>query len=549
LLGRYARGESEEAFAELVHRHVALVYSAAMRQVRSPQLAEEVAQSVFMDLARSAAELKPNTILAAWLYQVTRRTAIDSVRRESRRQVRERLAQDMTAMETATADWPQIESLLDDAMNILEENERAAILLRYFENKSLREVGQTLGTSEDAAQKRVSRAVDRLRAYFAQHGVGVGAGALALMLSASAVSAAPTGLAATISAAVVVAGAVTKTAGTGFIAKTITMTALQKTGIAAGLFLATGVGIYEAARAVRLQHELAASQQQQAPLSEELRAANQARDEATNLLAGLRAENEQLRRDRAEVPKLRGEVSRLNQAAKALASSNSAGNGDPALAEAVSWKSRVDKLKARLDQTSGARIPELQFITEQDWLDAAKGELNTDQDYRRALSSLRHAGENKFVVDLQPALKKFMDANNGQFPTDLVQLEPYFKAPVDEAVLQRYEIIPAENLPNLGMGGNHIITQKAAVDPEFDSRWGIGPNGFGTTGSSSWTGEDIALVSAVKTLAPILKAYIAEHGGNEPTDPSQIQPYVSTPAQMTALQTLIKQAKAKEKRQ
>src|SRR5438876_1415362 len=92
LLQQYNKEGSEEAFATLVHRRLDLVYSAALRQVRSPQLAEEVAQSVFTDLSRNTHKLKPKTILSAWLYQVTRRTAIDVIRRESRRQFRERIA-------------------------------------------------------------------------------------------------------------------------------------------------------------------------------------------------------------------------------------------------------------------------------------------------------------------------------------------------------------------------------------------------------------------------------------------------------------------------
>src|SRR5438552_9946369 len=105
LLAKYARHQAEDAFAEIVRRHLDLVYSAALRQVRSPQLAEEVAQSVFTDLSRSARTLKPDTILTAWLYQVTRRTAIDVVRRESRRQFRERIAVEMTDMNSNSSEW------------------------------------------------------------------------------------------------------------------------------------------------------------------------------------------------------------------------------------------------------------------------------------------------------------------------------------------------------------------------------------------------------------------------------------------------------------
>jgi RNA polymerase sigma factor (sigma-70 family) len=168
LLRQFARENSQDAFTEIVRRHVNLVYSAAFRQVRSPQLAEEVAQSVFADLARAAKKLNSKTILTAWLYSVARRTAIDVIRKESRRQLRDQIAMEMTNMNATANDWTQIEPLLDDAMAALEETDRSAILLRYFENKSLREVGEALGTSDDAAQKRVSRAVEQLREFFSK---------------------------------------------------------------------------------------------------------------------------------------------------------------------------------------------------------------------------------------------------------------------------------------------------------------------------------------------------------------------------------------------
>src|ERR1035438_7058219 len=144
LLGQFARGKSQDAFTALVNRHVNLVYSAALRQVRSPQLAEEIAQSVFADLARDAGKLKPDTILTAWLYAVTRRTAIDVVRKESRRQLREQIAVEMNNMNETANEWTHIEPLLDDAMAALDETDRSAVLLRYFENKTLREVGAAL---------------------------------------------------------------------------------------------------------------------------------------------------------------------------------------------------------------------------------------------------------------------------------------------------------------------------------------------------------------------------------------------------------------------
>ena len=227
LLARYTGQHAEDAFSEIVRRHLNLVYSAALRQVRSPQLAEEVAQSVFTDLARQAERLAPDTILSAWLYQVTRRSAIDVVRREARRQHREQVAIELAAMNATTADWTEIEPLLDEAMHSLDETDRAAVLLRYFETKSLQEVGQALATTEDAARKRVSRAVDRLREFFASRGVSVGAGGLVVAISANAVQAAPVGLTATISATAL-AGKVVATTAT---AKAIAVT--TKSGAAA----------------------------------------------------------------------------------------------------------------------------------------------------------------------------------------------------------------------------------------------------------------------------------------------------------------------------
>jgi hypothetical protein len=147
----------------------------------------------------------------------------------------------MNAMNATAADWTHIEPILDEAMHALDDTDRTAVLLRYFENKSLREVGQILGTSDDAAQKRVSRAVERLREFFGKRGMTVGASGLVVVISAHAVQAAPAGLVTTISSTTALAGTAIAATTTAIAAKTIVMTTLQKTLIAASV-IAVGVG-------------------------------------------------------------------------------------------------------------------------------------------------------------------------------------------------------------------------------------------------------------------------------------------------------------------
>jgi len=293
LLSRFAKENAQDAFAEIARRHLNLVYSAALRQVRSPQLAEEVAQSVFSDLARNAAKLKPGTVLTAWLYAVTRRSAVDTIRRESRRQLREQIAVEMNDMNATTDEWTQIAPLLDDAMAELDETDRTAVLLRFFENKTLREVGQALGATDDAAQKRVSRAVDRLREFFSKQNVTIGTGGLVVLISTNAVHSAPAGLSAAI---------LTATAGT---TTTLGITMIHKLLITS-LIATVGTGVYT----VHLQKQTALLQQQQASLAQQIQQLTHERDDAKNQLITAQQANEQLNSN-TELLKLRGEMTRL----------------------------------------------------------------------------------------------------------------------------------------------------------------------------------------------------------------------------------------------
>jgi RNA polymerase sigma factor (sigma-70 family) len=265
-----------------------------------------VAQAVFVDLSRNARQLRPDTIVTAWLYAVTRRTAIDVVRRESRRQLREQIAIEMNAMNATTGDWTQIEPLLDEAVSALDDTDRAAVLLRYFENKSLREVGAALGTSDDAAQKRVSRAIERLRDFFSKRGVTVGAGGLVVVISANAVQAAPAGLAVTISTATTLAGTTFATTATATTIKTVAMTALQKTLVAATVAVLAGTGIYEARQASQLRAEVQKLQQQPAPLREQLTQLQAANDHLSNLLVRANDSQALSKAQLSELLRLRG---------------------------------------------------------------------------------------------------------------------------------------------------------------------------------------------------------------------------------------------------
>ena len=341
LLRQFTRDHAQDAFTALVKRHVNLVYSAALRQVRAPQLAEEIAQSVFADLARDAGKLQPDTILTAWLYAVTRRTAIDVIRKESRRRLREQIAVEMTTMNATANDWTHIEPLLDDAMAALDETDRSAVLLRYFENKTLREVGEVLGTSDDAAQKRVSRAVEQLREYFSKRKVTAGAGGLAVLISAKAVQAAPVGLAATISAGVVLAGTVVHTSTVIAATKTIAMTALQKTLVTVTVAALAAAGIYETRQAAQLREQNQQLQQAQAPLAEQIQELQRERDDTTNRLAGLRDEIAETKNNNLELMKLRNEITMLRHSqtvgqtpAKTLSQTGTAGDDDSSLAAA-----------------------------------------------------------------------------------------------------------------------------------------------------------------------------------------------------------------------
>src|SRR5262249_27467654 len=189
---------SEEAFREMVHRHLGMVYSVAWRQIRKPDLAEEVAHAVFIALARKANALSDRTVLAGWLYRATRFAASKLLRDEERRVRHEKEAAveyfNGFSAEPSEAAWMELSPLVFETLDSLSRKDRDAILLRFVENRSFAEVGAALGATEAAAKMRTTRALDKLRKRLNKRGLAVLAASLATGLGAAPVNALPQNL-------------------------------------------------------------------------------------------------------------------------------------------------------------------------------------------------------------------------------------------------------------------------------------------------------------------------------------------------------------------
>ena len=423
LLREYAERGSEAAFAEIAARYTNLVYSAALRQVGSADLARDVGQSVFTDLARKAGsiskQMAESASLAGWLYRGTRFAALALRRGELRRQTRERQAMEQLTVETAP-NWEEVRPLLDEAMAELEEPDREALLLRYFKNEDLRAVGTALGVSEDAAQKRVSRAVERLRDIFAKRGVTAGTGGLAAVVSANAVQAAPAGLAATFASSAL--GATATTMG---IWKIMALTKM-KLGMAVAIAVAgvtTAVVIQQQAQArMRTQDELSRQQAEQ--------------------LAKSKTENEQLAasanntggNNLQALEKVRAEVAGLRAQTNALAK----------------LREQNTRLGARNPQAAGGTKSPLEDMEDQRTIAIAK--LNFTKQW--CLAALMYAGDNK-----------------GQAPTNFDAAAEYItRKDLDTNLsFEQFEVVFQGSLQNVkNPSQTVIIRERGAVQ---------GPNG------------------------------------------------------------------------
>lgn len=314
LLTRYARQRDEGAFAELVRRQVDLVYSAARRLVIDPHLAEDVTQAVFTALARQAAEvarrLDRGAPLSGWLHVTTRNHAAATVRTEERRRAREQEAVAMQGplVPETTANWERIAPQLDEALAELSDMDRDALLLRFFERRTAKEIGDRLGVGEEAAQKRVARALERLRGVFVARGLAVPSTTLAGVLTANAVQTAPVALVGTITAG-------TATATTGALSTLGILQLVAPTGLKLGL-----AGLVAAGMATVVAFQQRENQRLRTELTTaRLGQATPQPSPASNTVPADTSHLEELLRLRGEVATLRGAVANLRHQERELA--------------------------------------------------------------------------------------------------------------------------------------------------------------------------------------------------------------------------------------
>ena len=473
LLRQYVEGQSEEAFGELVSRHIDLVYSAALRMASSDShLAEDVTQMVFIDLARKVRSLPRGVLLAGWLYRHTCYTAAKAVRTERRRRAREQTAMEIKALDDNIEEpWERIAPHLDEGLTRLSASDREALVLRFLKRQDLRAVGAAFGISEDAAQKRVTRALDKLRGVLGGRGVELTVTTLATALAAQAVTAAPAGLAVSVAAASMTAAADTGMAFT--LLKLMAATKL-KTSIISAIVIAS----LAAPLIVQRQAQARLREQDEALRIQTIQLAQLQVDSKrlSNRVAQARSSLALSKEEFSELLKLRGEIGLLRKSAGIQVSPTPAPSGTELLSEIEKESARrVNLLKQWLEANPSQKIPELQFVSENNWIDAVyPRQLETEEEYRRAMSLVRANAEMVVMSQLITALHQYLPGHNGQFPTDLAELAPFLKPPVDGTFLGRYQIVPASNLVTQLRGDEGwAITQKAPVDPEWDVRFAV----------------------------------------------------------------------------
>lgn len=303
LLRRWTAQRDEAAFGELVRRYVDFVYGCALRRLAGDaHLAKDVTQLVFCDLARRAGGLEGRAVLGGWLHTSTRFAAAKAVRGEQRRRAREEIAFAMKANDDAAVEWERLRPVLDEAIDELGEQDREAVVLRFFEGRSFAEIGARLQLTENTARMRVERALEKLHGRLGRRGIGSTAVALGVALAGNAAMAAPAGLAGVVTTSAV-AGTTTAGAAVAWLG---IMSAKLQIGATAIIVAAGGAGYWLQEQDNAALRRAIAEVQATTPVLAKM-------EQAKARQTAFAAEVDELRRDDAELAKLRDEVASLQK--------------------------------------------------------------------------------------------------------------------------------------------------------------------------------------------------------------------------------------------
>ncbi len=447
LLREFAARRCEKSFRQLVDRHVRMVFCVAHRVTGDPQLAEEIAQTTFTTLAGKADQIESNEALAGWLYHTARHLALRAIRSEQRRRQREQIA---ITMNTDEPDPGVVAEHLEAAMDQLKPEDRDALVLRFFEDRNLRDVGHELGLSEDAARMRVNRSLEKLRSIFGKLGISGTSAWLASALPTSATAAViPSGLGASIVTTVLGGAAVATTAAviTQTTSSTMTLFNLKTAAVAIAAAAITGTSTY-----LVKEKEVDQLRSEQSTMASDYGLLTTEHEQAMALVQSRAEQIQRLKADLTDVPRLRGEIDDVN---RKLASMESALNENARLSvenSSLSEKIRMLEVGTVEQQKAEETAPKLftrtysvasdDFVLNLKRITNAKNERLSGTELLEIC--LRQAG-----VEIAPPSMCWLDEANDRLIVrgDLNTLERlnWLVAVIDQQQSRKYETIsPAQ---------------------------------------------------------------------------------------------------------
>ncbi len=515
LLRRYAVDGDEGSFSALVERHLGFVYATALRRVGDEHLAKDISQTVFAGLARKARALSSHPSLVGWLYTAVHYTAASIRRNEFRRRAREHAAATTDASTGAMSDsidWNRLQPVIDDSLKALPVPDRDILLLRFFKGMTFHQIASTTGLSEEAARKRVARAMERLRGGLVRRGITSTGAALASALGAQPAAVVPQGLSA------LVVGAALSQTGSATALSAFVMTTTHKILATLAVAAAIGGGFI-----------IVRNLQQERIRSAELESA----------LVDARQREQQLREDRSELLRAQTPVAPMQSVTTAP---------EP---ETVPTEegSAVDRLRGWLARMPDKAIPEMNLLLPDEWtIVAEEFTLDSEIEARKALRSLRSRAKSSLEDDFHGALTGYLNANGGVLPADIHAIAPYFNPPLDPMILQRYELIQSgrfqgptvvdENSPlsiDEQVRRPMLIAERndALVDEEYESRAMFSTNAILFRDASR----------SRQVFEQATSTYAAQNGGQAPNTPEQILPYLTIPIDNARLRELLNEGR------